>query len=312
MTNRFNTSIEFQHRNGLKPLTDPIKTAGRFLLIACLLASTAICKEPDAAFQKLMHRLIRDGLDSARIQAYFEDETLEFLPDLIRLNLVQRETYDVYSKFLTQDEIQDGFNFLRIHRDEIARAAKKSTIPPELIVAILKIESNLGRNSGKYPILSSFVTITFLEDSLQWVARYDTSGGRNLERLQRRAVRRSEWAYNELKDFLTVCELEGWDPLSVRGSWAGAFGWAQFLPSSYLHFAEDGDGDGKIDPYNLIDAVAGIHRYLNAAGWGGSDSSMRKALLQYNPSASYVDCVLEYTQRLQLLQKVQAIPETME
>jgi membrane-bound lytic murein transglycosylase B len=308
MIARFYTASDPRLRTKRK---SPIKIIG-VLVIACLTAATAICKEPDAAFQKLMQRLIRDGLDSTRIQMYFEDERLEFLPDLIRLNLVQRETPDIYSKFLTRNEIQDGYYFLQMHRDEIVRSSKNSTIPPEYFVAILKIETNLGRNSGKYPILSSFVTIALLADSLHWVERYDTSAGRDLERLQRRAVRRAEWAYKEMKDFLTVCERAEWDPFSVRGSWAGAFGWAQFLPSSYLRFAADGDGDGKIDPYSLIDAVAGIQQYLYAAGWGRSDSSKRKALLQYNPSSAYADCVLEYARRLQALQKAQAKPETIE
>ncbi len=311
MTASIFTSTDLKLQTILKLPTGLIKFTG-MLLIICFMVSPAICKEPDAAFQNLMQRLIRDGLDSARIQAYFEDERLEFLPDLIRLNLVQRETPDVYSKFLTRNEIQDGYRFLQIHRDEIVRASKNSTIPPEFFVAILKIESNLGRDSGKYSILSAFATIALLADSLHWVLRYDTSGGRDLDRLQKRAVRRSEWAYKELKDFLAVCEQDGWDPLNVRGSWAGAFGWAQFLPSSHLRFADDGDGDGKIDPYSLKDAVAGISRYLNAAGWGRSDSSKRNALLQYNPSSAYADCILEYARRLQALQNAQAIPETME
>jgi membrane-bound lytic murein transglycosylase B len=196
--------------------------------------------------------------------------------------------------------VADGRRFLEEQREEIKAALGNTGVPPEISVAMLKVESDLGRRPGDHPIFASFATITLLGDSLQWVAQYDTSNGRDLERLQQRAVRRSNWAYKELNLFLQVCERERWHPLEINGSWAGAFGWAQFLPSSYLRCARDGDGDAIIDPFSLKDAVASLAFYLQEAGWSQSRKSQKRALMQYNPSEAYADCIIEYARRLKI------------
>jgi len=260
-------------------------------------------KLPEPAFEKLAQRLASDGWDSVRISWLFQDDRVRFIPALVELNLVPKEIPDIYREFLSSAQVEDGREFLHTWRMQISGALRGTKIPEEIAVAILKVESDLGRKPGKYPILSSLATITLLEDSLQWAARYDTSGGVNLEKLERRAVRRARWAYQELKHFLNVCAAYHWDPLELKGSWAGAFGWAQFLPSSYLRCAQDGDGDGTIDPFSLQDAVASMACYLQEAGWRSDSASRRKALMLYNPSSAYVDCILEYSKKLQEREK---------
>jgi membrane-bound lytic murein transglycosylase B len=217
---------------------------------------------------------------------------------LIPLNLIEREVPDVYQQFLTRAAVRDGNNYLSEHRQEIQTTLEGTGISAEVAVAILKVESDLGRKPGNHYTFSSLATITTLGDSFQWLAKYDTSRGVRLEAMERRALRRSNWAYKELNQLLRVCDREGWDPLEIKGSWAGAFGWAQFLPSSYLLFAQDGDGDGKVNPYTLPDALASMARYLKEAGWQARPAAQRRALMQYNPSSAYVNCILEYTRKL--------------
>jgi len=252
----------------------------------------------EPAFETLEARLIVDGLDSMRMTELFSDVRVRFIPALVELNLVSREFPDFYRGFLTADQVEDGIEFLRQWQPQIEAGLKGTQVPPVTAVAILKIESDLGRRPGRHSVFNSLASITILKDSLQWVAQFDTSGGADLERLQRRALRRSDWAYGELVQYLRLCERENWDPLEVMGSWAGAFGWAQFLPSSYLRCARDGDGDGKVDPYTLQDAVASIAAYLHEAGWRSSLASQRRAVMLYNPSSAYVDCVMEYARQL--------------
>jgi membrane-bound lytic murein transglycosylase B len=256
----------------------------------------------------LMDRLIRDGMDSTRMAAIFQDERLQFLPHLIPLNAIEREVPDVYSKFLKSSQVRDGYDYLRENRDLICSTLTGTGISPYVAVAILKIESDLGRKPGKNAIFSSLATITMMADSLQWLADYDTSGGANLEAMEKRALRRSNWAYKELRYFLEVCDREGWDPLDIKGSWAGAFGWAQFLPSSFLRSARDGDGDGKVNPFTLPDALASIACFLKDAGWRSTPKSQRRALMQYNPSTAYVDCVLEYARKLKSMEGKPSMP----
>jgi len=252
----------------------------------------------EPAYQPLETRLIADGFDSTRMAGLFQDDRVRFIPALVELNLVSKEFPDFYRGFLTADQIEEGTKFLRQWQPQIEAGLAGTQVPPVMAVAILKIESDLGRRPGRYSVFNTLASITLLKDSLQWAAQFDTSGGADLERLQRRAARRSDWAYGELVQYLRLCERENWDPLEVKGSWAGAFGWAQFLPSSYLRCARDGDGDGKVDPYALQDAVASIAAYLHEAGWRSSPSSQRRALMLYNPSSAYVDCVLGYARKL--------------
>ncbi|HEX7344980.1 MAG TPA: lytic murein transglycosylase [bacterium] len=252
----------------------------------------------DPTYGQLESRLIAEGFDSVRVSTLFQDERVRFIPALVELNLVSKEFPDYYRGFLAESQVEDGAQFLSEWRQQIETGLGRTKVPPAAVVAILKVESDLGRKSGRYPIFNTLASITLLKDSLHWVAQFDTSGGADLERLEKRAVRRSQWAYNELVQYLKLCDRENWDPLEVKGSWAGAIGWAQFIPSSYLRCARDGDGDGRVDPYALQDAVASIAAYLDEAGWLPSAASHRRALMLYNPSSAYVDCILEYARKL--------------
>lgn len=255
----------------------------------------------DPNFESLVDRLIGDGQDSVRIIQIFQDERVTFIDALVPLNLNVKENLDAYRGFLNRNEIVDGLRFLQFWRKEFGLILEGTNIPPEIVVAILKVESNLGRRPGEYPVIAAFATISSLDHPRHWTHMSDGGKIPDGRTLRARAQKRSAWAYRELNDLLTVCDLQGWDPLELRGSWAGAFGWAQFLPSSYLRCARDGDGDQWVDPNNLLDAVASLVCYLTEAGWGRSARSQHRALLRYNPSSVYADCVLNYAQELKKL-----------
>ncbi len=267
-----------------------------FILFCLTLKSSG--GSPDPHFQNLIRRLISEGMDSSSVMELFQAERVPFLPGLIKYNLIPNDVPDVYQGFLTVAQIADGYEFMQKHREEIAAPLVSTNVPVEIIISLLKVESDLGRATGRYPILASLSTITLLGDSLHWVAQFDTSGGGELERQQKRARKRAEWAYRELKDFLVLCHREGWNPTEVKGSWAGAFGLGQFLPSSYMRCGCDGNGDGILDPFNLQDAVASVASYLQESRWSDNETAQRKALLLYNPSDNYVDCILKYAQKL--------------
>ncbi len=255
-------------------------------------------KGGDPAFNPLVTRLIGDGLDSLRIQRLFNDPRITFLQDLVKPNMNPQDNPDAYRKFDEDDQVDDGVDFLLKWDDEITRLVRGTSIPSEIIVAMLKIESDLGRNAGDHLVLAVFATLSSLADRDFVKMQTESSGTVDSEQLRRRAERRARWAYRELLAFLDICDQYGWDPLEIRGSWAGAFGAAQFLPSSYSRCGRDGDGDGVVDPYNLSDAMAAMICYLKDAGWNENPSSHRAALHRYNPSNAYVDAVLDYADRL--------------
>jgi membrane-bound lytic murein transglycosylase B len=252
----------------------------------------------DDVFQSLKVRLINEGRDSTQVVNLFADSRAVFLKKVISLNLIQREIPDAYRGFLNEDQIDDGLIFLRKNQSALDTLLIGTAISPEIIVAMLKIESDLGRRSGNYPIFAVFATLACLDKPIYWEHLADSTRQNSTAELNQRAARRAKWAYRELTDHLDICQQQGWDPLSVKGSWAGAFGWSQFLPSSFQRCARDGDHNGVIDLNSLADAVASIVCYLEAGGWSEKPSSHLRGLLNYNPSRAYADCILEYAHRL--------------
>ena len=116
-----------------------------------------------------------------------------------------------------------------------------------------------------------------------------------MKRYEKWARKKSNWAYSELKAFLKYTARETIDPVTVSGSYAGALGIAQFMPSSILAYAKDGNSDGRIDLFNHADAITSIASYLKHFGWhtGIDKKGAKKVIYRYNNSKYYVDAVLK-------------------
>lgn len=277
----------------------------RLLLIPLLICFTTIAgaaaTKNNGPFDELVEQLTSDGWDSTGIAQVFQDDRMRLVPDLVNRNITISEKAGAYEGFLKDTEIEDGLRFLEQKKEVFQSTLKGTGIPDEIAVAILKLESNLGRRPGEYPVFLSLATIYILRDPHNWVSTLAPSDGDELAKLKSRALRRSKWAYRELTTLLQICDKEGWNPLDVKGSWAGAFGMVQFIPTSYVHYARDGDEDGITDLFNLPDALASLACYLREAGWNDRHSSRRNSLLRYNPSEQYAECILQYSQKLSKL-----------
>jgi membrane-bound lytic murein transglycosylase B len=115
-----------------------------------------------------------------------------------------------------------------------------------------------------------------------------------------RAANRSKWAYAELKALLKYSAREGMDPVSIPGSFAGAVGIAQFMPTNILAYGRDGNDDGMVDMLNHADAMASIANFLKSHGWrpGQSRKKAVKIIHHYNHSNYYVNTILKISSRL--------------
>jgi membrane-bound lytic murein transglycosylase B len=144
--------------------------------------------------------------------------------------------------------IDAGAAFWRNHADTLARAEARFGVPAHIIVGIVGVETFYGRVLGTHRVLDALATLSF-----------DFPTGRR---------DRTPFFRSELEAFLLWCDKEGRDPSSVRGSYAGAMGWPQFMPSSILKFAVDFDGDGRIDLHNsMADVIGSVANYMAAFGW---------------------------------------------
>ncbi|MBS9781698.1 MAG: lytic murein transglycosylase B [Gammaproteobacteria bacterium] len=146
--------------------------------------------------------------------------------------------------FADKSRLTNGVKFYQQHQATLQQAYEKYGVPPSIIVAIIGVETRYGKIMGKDKVIQALSTIGF------------------------GYPKREKFFTKELKSFLQMCAENQLDPLSLRGSYAGAMGMAQFMPSSYLHYSVDYDGDGKRDLWhNPDDAIFSVANYLAENGW---------------------------------------------
>lgn len=157
----------------------------------------------------------------------------------------KKKTWQEYRKiFVTPKRINEGLQFWAENAQTLAAAERRFGVPPEIVVAILGVETFYGRYEGKYPVLDSLVTLGFDYPPRQKFFR------------------------SELEHFLLLAQEEKLDPLSIKGSYAGAMGKSQFISSSYRQYAIDFDENGKRDLWESNeDAIGSVANYFKRHGW---------------------------------------------
>lgn len=237
-------------------------------------------------------------LDDPRAELIYGEKTVSIVaPSMV---VRQRQDHlDLLKAFLAPERIAAGAAFARERSAALERAAAKHGVDPEVVVSILMWESKLGAVTGEYLAFNSFASQAFFAEEANEVALGGKDKARELKLLDKKrqpervaAIR--ERARKNLLALLRTCKARGMDPLAVKGSWAGALGFPQFMPAS-LRWAEDGDGDGKIDLFTFDDSIASIARYLGEHGFA---KSREAAVWSYNHEEAYVKGVLAYAEAL--------------
>lgn len=155
------------------------------------------------------------------------------------------------SRVVEPSRVAAGARFWQHNAATLARAERETGVSAATIVGILGIETIYGKQMGGYRTLDALSTLAF-----------------DFPAAHPRAAQRSAYFLQELEEFLRLCKTQGRDPLSVRGSYAGAMGMAQFMPSSWRQYAVDFDGDGRIDLFGSpADAIGSVAHYLAAFHW---------------------------------------------
>ncbi len=155
------------------------------------------------------------------------------------------------SRFIDATRIRAGVKFWQDNRATLARAEKETGVPAEIIVGIIGVESIYGQQMGTFRVLDALATLAF-----------------DFPASHPRAAVRSEFFKAELEQFLSLAHRTHVDPLNLRGSFAGAMGMPQFMPSSWVKYAVDYDGDGKVDLFNSpADVIGSVANYFVAFNW---------------------------------------------
>jgi membrane-bound lytic murein transglycosylase B len=155
------------------------------------------------------------------------------------------------ARFIEPTRIRAGVRFWQNHRSALERAEREYGVPASLIVGIIGVETLYGQNTGNFRILDALATLTF-----------------HFPSAHPRATARQAFFQGELEQFLLLTSRSGADPSTIRGSYAGAMGLPQFMPSSWAKFAVDFDGDGRIDLFGSpTDAIGSVANYFKAFDW---------------------------------------------
>ena len=255
-------------------------------------------------YDSLITKLADDGFDRAELKKIFSDSRVAFMKDVLTINLANRYIKADYSRFLQNQSINHARKFLDQESHFLTTVEKRFQVDKEVIVSILFIESAFGKRTGNNIVFNVFSTLSRATEPevLKAVARILKERYPQLtdEYIERRAQTKSAWAYQELKHLLSIAEKEKLDVLKIKGSWAGAFGIAQFLPSSYVNYAVDGNNDHKVRLYNRYDAIVSVANYLKENGWkkGLTEEKKRTIIRKYNNSTPYIDTVLQLSQKI--------------
>ncbi len=260
-------------------------------------------EEKHIIFESLQNRLISDGFDPARITELYKRPEVYFEAKGVSRFLVHRESRLNYDQFAGKKSIAHALKYMKTHRAALERTEKEYGVDKEIITAILLVETRLGTFLGGPSILNTLSTIAALADpDVQDMFWKNASKSKELTRkkLETWVARKSTWAYNELKAFLKYTAQVNMDPTDVLGSYSGAMGIAQFMPSNVIIFARDGDGDGRIDVFNHADAITSIASYLKHYGWhpGIDRKKAYKVIYHYNHSRQYVKTILKVSDLL--------------
>ena len=219
------------------------------IALGAAIAASPVLAQTDTRFTEWLAELraeaLQAGISSATLDASFAG--VEPIPRIIELDRKQPEstlTFEQYvDRIVSQSRIDNGRARLAENAPLLQEVAAKFGVQPRFIVALWGIETNFGKNTGGFSVIAALATLA-----------YDG--------------RRSQYFRRELLEALRIVEQGHIRPDAMKGSWAGAMGQSQFMPSSFMNYAYDYDGDGAKDIWNTpADVFASAANYLSGVGW---------------------------------------------
>ncbi len=254
-------------------------------------------------FSSVQKRLIADGFEPLKIKQLYSRPQVSFEADGVILLFTYKESRVNYGQFTNKWSIRKANQYLQENKSDLTRIEKEYGVDKKIITAILLVETGLGASVGTRSALNTLSTMAALKDPMVRNKLWDLipdSKKISRKNFEKKASSRSNWAYKELKAFLEYTSREGFDPVSIPGSFAGAVGIAQFMPTSILAYGQDGNDDGMVDMLNHADSMASIANFLKSHGWHPKQSRKKaeKIIYHYNHSSYYVNTILKISSRL--------------
>ena len=237
-----------------------LKRFKTMLLGGCLAVSTASFAgyETHSRAQILIDDLKADGFEESYIRDVLSGAKYQqSIIDAISRPAERRLNWGEYRAiFIEQRRINQALQFWKEHQETLLRAEEVYGVPPEIVLAIMGVETRFGRITGNYRVLDALSTLGF------------------------DYPKRADFFLGQLGDYFRLARQEGVEPGVLKGSYAGAMGYGQFIPSSFLAYAVDFDGDKQRDIWgNPVDAIGSVANYFARHGWRAGEPIISDVLL---------------------------------
>ena len=257
-------------------------------------------KSFDALFKAVSKHYSKDELRKIVEESLVADEITEknlaFIYSPLSIKK-QAEDHTSYIEKLVNDEtVKSGVDFFNKYKDLFCKTYAETKVEASDIIGILNWESRLGTITGEQKIIKIFAAQYFSgekrNEELIQSGEYKKEGAMSVEAGKKRVERLKKNAFSNFKALLIQAKEKNFDPLEVKGSWAGAIGFPQFMPAS-MKFAKDGNGDGNIDLFVMEDAIVSVANYLKLHGY--LEKGSVAAFKAYNNDKIYAEGVKKYS-----------------
>jgi membrane-bound lytic murein transglycosylase B len=303
--------------------TEPVTTPGTEQIATDAGDTFSVDRRASATqrYEPIIRKLVDRGFSERWLRERFADRRTVFIPKLAKVtprkSTGNAEPSSAYRWVNTVESARACLAFIDTYRSILDSASRRYGVEPEMVAALMRTETQHGKVTGDYHVLSVFASTALLTQPdvlAENIANgFTTLRERNADSaemreqaqyIRARSQKKADWALNELAHLLRIERDGKLDAMSIYGSWAGAFGWSQFLPSSYVRRAVDGDGDDVIDLFNPADAIHSVANYLKSAGYvRGNNRRVRKALFNYNNSTPYVTSIMGLASRVKRMKQ---------
>jgi len=253
-------------------------------------------------FAPVIKKLLSLAADTSFVYSLIVNPKVKLDASYIKINVIGSLSKSDYSSQYNDYSVSKCRRFHCDNIDILEECSLQFGVPAEVITSILWIETKHGSSTGKHLLPTVFLSAAmaneqqYIEMNINEMQKKFNGNQSELpeleEKIRQRSKRKSEWALNELLALEKISKTTDINIFNLYGSWAGAFGWSQFLPSSYINWAVDGNNDNKIDLFSLEDAACSIANYLKSNGWSNNKNAQRRAVFHYNNNNAYVDAVL--------------------
>ncbi len=260
----------------------------------------------------LVDKLAADGVPRAKAVAAFADPRMPAF-DWLGFSLNPRESHARYRDLRSAASIRAARSCHARYADAFRKAEAREGVPASLVASIVHVESACGRTTGSSPVLFRLARLAMANEPANLAWNIERNAGDPPDpalavQTRERGAYLERTFYPEVRGLFTMQEKLGVDPHDMAGSGAGAFGFPQFLPTSYLRFGVDGNGDGRVSLYDMDDAAASCARFLAGNGWRAdlSAAERRRVIWAYNRSDAYVDTILQLHRQIDATQMASA------